>query len=67
MAKEKFTLQDLKVTSFVTTLQEQELNDLKGGYIIQGRRYTYRSRWTSVDTRVEMQDSSNQSGTIKSF
>lgn len=54
MAKEKFTLQDLKVTSFVTQLEEQQMTDLKGGYIIKGKQYTYRSRWTSVDTRVEI-------------
>ena len=56
MAKEKLTLEQLKVESFVTKLDDQHMNDLKGGYFIVGRRFTYRSRWTSVDTRVDIID-----------
>ena len=53
MAKEKFTLTELKVQSFVTTLENEELNRVKGGYYaIRGRRYTYQTRWTTVETRT---------------
>ncbi|MBK8554716.1 MAG: hypothetical protein IPL65_02575 [Lewinellaceae bacterium] len=54
MAKEKLTLKDLQVTSIVASLEEQQLHDIKGGYVIKGKRFTYRSRWTAVDTRVEI-------------
>jgi len=58
MAKSKLTLTDIKVKSFVTTLDEQDMNQLKGGfYLIRGRRFVYRTRWTSVDTRSEESDS----------
>lgn len=54
MAKKKFTLADLQVQSFVTTLDEEQMNHVKGGiYVVHGRRYTYRTRWTSVDTRSD--------------
>ncbi|MBP6826441.1 MAG: pinensin family lanthipeptide [Saprospiraceae bacterium] len=53
MAKEKLTLSDLKVQSFVTTLDEAQMNRLKGGYMIKGRRFTYRTRWTAVDIRAD--------------
>ncbi|MCK6695200.1 MAG: pinensin family lanthipeptide [Thermoanaerobaculia bacterium] len=60
MAKKKITLTDLKVQSLVTTLDEAQMNHVKGGiYIVRGRRFAYRTRWTSVDTRsdeVEMAD-----------
>ena len=59
MAKEKFTLEAIKVESFVTSLEESQLKEVKGGYIIRGRQYTYRSRWTSVDTRVEVSPGTN--------
>lgn len=53
MAQAKFTLDDLKVNSFVTTLDEAQLQQVKGGSIvIKGRRFSYTTRWTSVDTRV---------------
>jgi hypothetical protein len=54
MAKEKLKLSDLKVQSFVTTLDEGQMNRLKGGNIIKGRRFNYRTRWTAVDTRSDM-------------
>ena len=53
MAKEKLKLSDLKVQSFVTALDEGEMTRLKGGYIIKGRRFNYRTRWTAVDTRSD--------------
>lgn len=54
MTKEKFTLEDLKVNSFVTALDESQMQELKGGTIvIKGRRFVYTTRWTSVDTRIE--------------
>ena len=53
MAKEKLNLSDLKVQSFVTTLDESQMNRLKGGYMIKGRRFTYRTRWTAVDIRSD--------------
>ncbi len=53
MAKKKITLTDLQVQSFVTTLDDQQMNRVKGGiYIVRGRRYNYRTRWTLVDTRA---------------
>lgn len=54
MAKEKRSLSDLKVQSFVTALGDEQMNRLKGGYIVKGRRYTYRTRWTAVDIRAEV-------------
>ncbi len=57
MAKEKFTLTELQVQSFVTSLGQEEMSQVKGGYmVIKGRRFTYRTRWTSVDTRVDATD-----------
>lgn len=53
MAKEKLKLSDLKVQSFVNTLDEDQMNRLKGGYTIKGRRFNYRTRWTAVDTRSD--------------
>ena len=53
MAKEKLTLDELKVQSFVTTLTPEQMNNTKGGiYIIKGRKFDYRVRWTSLDTRA---------------
>ena len=57
MAKEKFTLTELQVQSFVTSLNQEEMSHVKGGYMtVKGRRFNYRTRWTSVDTRVDMTD-----------
>ncbi len=53
MAKEKLKLSDLKLESFVSTLQKEELDAVNGGRItIKGRQYSYRVRWTTVDTRT---------------
>jgi len=54
MAKDKLKLSDLKVQSFVTALDEDQMNRLKGGQVIKGRRFNYRTRWTAVDTRSDM-------------
>lgn len=54
MAKEKLKLSDLKVQSFVTTLNDGQMNCLKGGYTIKGRRFSYQTRWTAVDTRSDV-------------
>lgn len=60
MAKKKLTLNDLQVNSFVTTLDETQMNHVKGGnFVVRGRRFTYRTRWTAVDIRsddVEMSE-----------
>jgi hypothetical protein len=68
MAKEKYTLDNIKVESFATTLDENQLGAVKGGYTIRGRQYVYRSRWTSVDTRVEVEralDTPTPGGPVK--
>lgn len=55
MAKEKLTLNDLQVQSFVTPLSTEQMNNTKGGiYTIRGRRYNYRVRWTAIDTRSDV-------------
>lgn len=54
MAKEKLSLNELKVQSCVTTLEEGQMTELKGGIAtIRGRRFVYTTRWTAIDTRVE--------------
>jgi len=54
MGKEKFTLAEIQVQSFVTSLDQTEMEKVKGGYMtIKGRRVSYRTRWTAVDTRVD--------------
>ncbi len=53
MAKEKLKLNDLKVQSIVTSLEEGQMQTLKGGREVAGRRRNYSVRWTMVDTRVQ--------------
>lgn len=54
MNKKKVTIEDLRIKSYVTELDEEQLGHVRGGYyVIVGRRYSYRTRWTSVDTRSE--------------
>ena len=53
MAKEKLKLNDLKVQSIVTSLEEGQMQTLKGGKEVVGRRRSYIVRWTMVDTRVQ--------------
>jgi hypothetical protein len=62
MSKEKLKLNDLKVQSFVTSLEDAQMEQIKGGAIIKGRRYGLRSRWTSVDTRIEQEQTGNNNG-----
>lgn len=57
MAKEKCTLEELKVQSIVAALDDEQMNQVKGGTApMRGRFYTYRTRWTAVDVRSEFQD-----------
>lgn len=53
MAKEKLKLNDIKVQSIVTSLDEGQMQTLKGGKEVVGRRRTYAVRWTMIDTRVQ--------------
>ena len=53
MAKEKLKLNDLKVQSIVTSLDEGQMQTLKGGKEVVGRRRSYTVRWTMVDTRTQ--------------
>lgn len=53
MAKEKLKLKDLKVQSIVTALDAAEMQTLKGGKEVVGRRRAYTVRWTMIDTRVQ--------------
>lgn len=57
MKKEKLTLEELQVQSFVTTLNDEQMGHLKGGFtIVKGRRFNFRTRWTSVDVRGEISE-----------
>ncbi len=57
MKKTKLTLRELQIQSFITALDEEEMTHIKGGrYEIRGRRFVYRTRWTSVDTRSDEAD-----------
>ncbi len=68
MAKSKLSLTDLQVKSFVTALDEEQMHRVKGGfYIIRGRRFTYRTRWTSVDTRSDESESVSLPPSTKRF
>ncbi len=60
MAKEKLKLTDLRVESFVTSLDKAELEQTKGGLqvTIQGKKSNYGVRWTSIDTRIEIEGKS---------
>ncbi|MFZ4634364.1 MAG: pinensin family lanthipeptide [Saprospiraceae bacterium] len=54
MAKKKITLEALRLESFATELEQEQLGQVRGGQLyIFGSRYTYRTRWTSVDTRSD--------------
>lgn len=60
MAKTKLTLKELQLQSFVTALEPGQMTQVKGGrYEIRGRRFTYRTRWTSVDTRSDELEDTN--------
>ncbi|MDX1911063.1 MAG: pinensin family lanthipeptide [Saprospiraceae bacterium] len=62
MAKEKLKLDDLKVQSIVTSLEEGQMQTLKGGREVVGRRRTYVVRWTSLDTRAQADVVGGQTG-----
>jgi hypothetical protein len=53
MSKPKLKLNELKVQSIVTSLEEGQMQALKGGKEVVGRRRTYVVRWTMVDTRAQ--------------
>ncbi len=53
MAKDKLKLDDLKVQSIVTSLEKNEMQSLKGGKEVVGRRRSYTVRWTMIDTRTQ--------------
>lgn len=54
MKKDKITLTDLKIQSIVTSLGDRQMKEIKGGTTaVRGRRHSYSTRWTSVDTRIE--------------
>ncbi len=56
MAKEKLKLSDLKVQSFVTALDGERLEEVKGGlrqFAVNGTKSNYKIRWTSLDTRLD--------------
>jgi hypothetical protein len=60
MEKKKITLSELKVQSFVTNLDEAQMEKIKGGFLtIRGRRYMYKTRWTTVDTRSDQTEEDN--------
>jgi hypothetical protein len=62
MAKEKLKLNDLKVQSIVTSLEEGQMQTLKGGKEVVGRRRSYSVRWTMIDTRVQSDSAVNFGG-----
>jgi hypothetical protein len=62
MAKEKLKLNDLKVESIVTSLEEGQMQTLKGGKEVVGRRRSYTVRWTMIDTRVQADSAAGFSG-----
>lgn len=53
MAKDKLKLNEIRLQSIVTTLEDGQMQTLKGGKEVVGRRRTYIVRWTMVDTRVQ--------------
>jgi hypothetical protein len=55
MSKEKLNLSDFQIQSFVTSLDQHQLEQTKGGLQlnIQGKKTNYSTRWTSVDTRID--------------
>lgn len=62
MAKKKLKLNDLKVQSIVTSLEEGQMQTLKGGKEVVGRRRSYSVRWTMIDTRVQADSMINFTG-----
>ena len=62
MAKEKLKLKDLTVQSIVTSLEEGQMQILKGGKEVVGRRRSYSVRWTMIDTRAQADSLSGSNG-----
>jgi multidrug resistance efflux pump len=57
MSKKKLSLQQLQVSGLVTDINQSDLEQVKGGAVyVRGKRFTFRVRWTTVDTRVETGD-----------
>jgi hypothetical protein len=60
MSKKKSTLQQLRVSSFATGIERDDLDQVKGGAAyVRGRRFTFRVRWTTVDTRVQIESNTD--------
>jgi hypothetical protein len=55
MSKEKLNLTDFQIQSFVTSLDQSQLEQTKGGVQLNiiGKKTNYSTRWTSVDTRID--------------
>lgn len=53
MSKKKLKIEDIKVQSIVTSLEDGQMQTLQGGREVVGRRRTYTVRWTMVDTRAQ--------------
>ncbi len=62
MAKEKLKLSDIKLQSIVTSLEEGQMQSLKGGKEVVGRRRNYTVRWTMIDTRTQADSAFGFSG-----
>ncbi len=62
MAKEKLKLDDLKLQSIVTSLDEGQMQTLKGGKEVVGRRRVYIVRWTMIDTRAQAESATGSIG-----
>ncbi|MFN4080473.1 MAG: hypothetical protein ACK4NS_06200 [Saprospiraceae bacterium] len=57
MSKKVPTLDEIKLKGFATVLDADLQQHIKGGYVtVKGKRFTYRTRWTSVDTRAELSE-----------
>ncbi len=60
--KDKRSLSELQISSFATSMEREDMEQVKGGaMLVRGRRFTFRVRWTTVDTRVETGDKANGS------
>jgi hypothetical protein len=62
MAKEKLKLDDIKLQSIVTSLEEGQMQTIKGGKEVVGRRRNYTVRWTMIDTRTQADTFVNLNG-----
>ncbi len=63
MSKKKSTLAQLRISSFATDLDRKDLEQVKGGAaFVRGRRFTFRVRWTTVDTRTQTDSGIDRTG-----